>query len=82
MDIPGGDSPFGSFEDVIEDVCPIFASALFYRDTYYRLSWQITLRSAERASTREFIVDAATGMIWDYHEGTLDTVYTQFLEHG
>ena len=79
-DMPGGDSSFGSFEDVIEDIRPIFANELFYRDTCYRLSWQITLRSAERASTREFIVDAATGCIWDYHEGAVDTIYTQFLE--
>ncbi|MBR3504687.1 MAG: hypothetical protein IKO07_10680 [Clostridia bacterium] len=71
------DSYYGSFEDTIEDIRPVFANDLFYSDTMYRLSWEITVRSAERGSTREFIVDAKTGRVWNMHDGAEDTVYTR-----
>ena len=74
-----GDCGFGSLNDVIEEVRPVFLKERFFSDQYYRLSWQISVRSRERKSVRVFFVDATTGRVWDDHDGAIDTVYTQYL---
>ena len=74
-----GDCGFGSLNDVIEEVRPVFLKERFFSDHYYRLSWQISVRSRERKSMRVFFVDATTGRVWDDHDGAIDTVYTQYL---
>ena len=75
-DTPPGDSMYESFDDTIETIRPVFANNLFYSDSEYRLSWEITVRSAERGSTRTFIVDAESGKIYNEHDGATDTIYT------
>ncbi|MBQ8954435.1 MAG: hypothetical protein IJ048_09995, partial [Clostridia bacterium] len=72
-----GDSVYGTYEDTIESVRPVFANGLFYRDTMYRLCWEIVLRSAERGTTYTFIVDAESGGIWNDHDGAANTIYTR-----
>ncbi len=71
------DSAFGTFEDTVETIRPVFANHLFYRDDAYRLSWEITVRSAERGSVSTFTVDAETGRLWNDHEGEVLTIYSQ-----
>jgi len=70
------DSAFGTFEDTIELVRPMFAGGMFRSDEVCTFCWQITLRGHETGWPRLFFVDGETGAVWNDHEGLVQTVYS------